>query len=136
MPAGDTRALIARYLEALDARSIDGMLATVDDDLVHDVNQAGRRIGREAFESFMIHMARCYEERVGDVVIMTDEGGGRAAAEFTVRGIYRETEDGLPPAHGQAYTLAVGCFFEVDDGRITRITSYYNLEDFIAQVSR
>ena len=135
MTAADTRALIGRYLDAFNARSIDGMLAVLDDEVVHDVNQGGRRIGREAFESWAIHMARCYEETASDVVVMSTDDGARAAAEYTVRGVYRETEDGLPEAHGQAYALPAGTFFEVDDGRITRITTYYNLEDFIAQVS-
>jgi steroid delta-isomerase-like uncharacterized protein len=135
MTAADTRALIERYLDAFNARSIAGMLAVLDEDVVHDVNQGGRRIGRDAFESWAIHMARCYEETVADVVVMTAEDGGRAAAEYTVRGIYRETEDGLPEARGQSYALPAGTFFEVDDGRITRVTTYYNLEDFIAQVS-
>ena len=134
MAAADTKALISRYLEAFNARSIAGMLALLDDDVAHDVNQGGRRIGRDAFESWAIHMARCYEEEIADAVVMATEDGSRAAAEYTVRGVYRETEDGLPEARGQTYALPGGTFFEVDDGRITRITTYYNLEDFIAQV--
>jgi steroid delta-isomerase-like uncharacterized protein len=66
---------------------------------------------------------------------MVAEGGGRAAAEFTVRGTYLATAEGLPEAKGQTYTLPAGIFFDIDDGRISRVTTYYNLEDWIAQVS-
>ena len=41
---------------------------------------------------------------------------------------------GLPPARGQKYVLPGGAFFEVRDGRIQRVSNYYNLQDWIAQV--
>jgi steroid delta-isomerase-like uncharacterized protein len=70
------------------------------------------------------------------MVIMVSEDGRRAAAEFTVRGSYLKTDEGLPPADGQTYSLPAGTFFEVEDGKITRVTTHYNLNDWIAQVSR
>ena len=42
---------------------------------------------------------------------------------------------GLPPAHGQKYRLPAGAFFEVRNGKVARVTNYYNLQDWIAQVS-
>ncbi len=67
---------------------------------------------------------------------MVGQGGGRAAAEFTVRGTYLSTAEGLPEANGQTYSLPAGIFFEVDDGLISRVTTYYNLSDWTAQVSK
>jgi len=66
---------------------------------------------------------------------MVSESGVRAAAEFTVDGQYIATAEGLPSANGQHYSLPAGIFFEVDDGRISRVTTYYNLKQWIAQVS-
>jgi steroid delta-isomerase-like uncharacterized protein len=65
---------------------------------------------------------------------MTNATGSRAAAEFLCRGIYRESAAGLPPAPGQRYELPVGCFFEIAAGKITRVTNYYNLNDWLRQV--
>ena len=130
----DTRALIRRYLDAFNASDFDAMEAKLAEDVVHDVNQGEREVGREAFRRFNMEMARHYDERLSDIVVMVDEHGTRAAAEFTVRGIYRETADGLPPARDQSYSLPAGIFFEVDDGEITRVSTYYNLKDWIAQV--
>ena len=59
----------------------------------------------------------------------------RAAAEFNVAGTYLETDEGLPPASGQRYRLPAGTFFAVDGGLITRITTYYNLTDWLMQVT-
>ena len=47
---------------------------------------------------------------------------------------YRATADGLPVAQGQSYGIAAGIFFEVDDGRISRVSTYYNLAEWIRQV--
>jgi steroid delta-isomerase-like uncharacterized protein len=131
--ADDTRALVHRYFEAFNAGSIADMLACVSEDVAHD-HQGARRIGRDAFETFLIHMARCYRESVADLVVMVAPDGNRAAAEYTSRGTYEEDDEGMPPAEGQAYSIAGGAFFEVDDGLISRITAYYALEDFLAQV--
>ena len=61
--------------------------------------------------------------------------GTRAAAEFTVRGTYLATAEGLPEANGQRYTLPAGIFFDIDDDKISRVTTYYNLEAWTKQVA-
>ncbi|MFN0264543.1 ketosteroid isomerase-related protein [Tepidamorphus sp. 3E244] len=130
----ETRALVARYYDAFNARDISGMLDCLSEDVAHDINQGGREIGQEAFKQFLIGMNRRYRERLDAIVIMTNESGTRAAAEFVVHGEYLETDEGLPPARGQGYTIPAGTFFEVDDGLISRVTTHYNLNDWIAQV--
>jgi steroid delta-isomerase-like uncharacterized protein len=126
--------LVARYYEAFNRGDTEGMLACLADDVRHDVNQGGARIGREAFAAFCAHMARCYRERLGDMVIMATEDGTRAAAEFTVHGTYLETDEGLPEARGQTYALQAGAFLAIRNGRIARVTTYYNLRDWMEQV--
>ena len=79
-------------------------------------------------------MARCYREQLRDVVVLASPDGQRAAAEYVVHGEYLQADEGLPPARGQAYVLPGGAFFELRDGLITRVTNYYNLEDWLAQV--
>ena len=53
-----------------------------------------------------------------------------------VHGEYLKTDPGLPEAKGQTYILPAGGFFDVRGGLISRITTFYNLNDWIAQVSR
>ncbi|KAB2911026.1 MAG: isopropylmalate/homocitrate/citramalate synthase [Hyphomicrobiaceae bacterium] len=135
MPAADTIALVNRYYDAFNRGDIEGMLACVSDDVIHDVNQGGRRKGRQAFHEFCRHMQRCYKEQLDSITVMATADGVRAAAEFNVRGTYLATEEGLPPAHGQTYGLPAGTFFEVRNGRISRVTTYYNLTDWLLQVA-
>ena len=134
MSRDETTALIRRYLEAFNAKSSEGMLDCLSEDVAHDINQGGREIGKEKFRWFNAKMSRHYDEHLGDIVIMVDETGTHAAAEFTVRGTYLATDEGLPEANGQRYTLPAGIFFEIDDGLISRVTMSYNLTDWIAQV--
>lgn len=136
MSSTEADAIVRRYIEAFNLSDHEGMLACLHEDVVHDINQGGREIGKEKFRWFLGMMARHYREELADVVVMTSEDGGRAAAEFTVRGTYLATAEGLPEANGQTYSLPAGIFFEIDDGFITRVTTYYNLADWIEAVSR
>jgi len=130
-----TDALVRRYFDAFNADDAAGMLACLAEDVRHDVNQGGTRVGKEAFAEFLGHMDRCYEERLEDVVVMTEPTGRHAAATFTRHGRYKATDEGLPEAAGQTYRLPAGTFFEVRDGLIVRVATCYNLNDWIAQVS-
>jgi steroid delta-isomerase-like uncharacterized protein len=136
MTADSTRNLVQRYIDAFNAGDNEGMLACLSDEVEHDINQGGREIGKDKFRWFLGMMARHYREQLSDVAIMTDEGGSRAAAEFTVRGTYLATAEGLPEAKGQTYTLPAGIFFQIDDDRISRVTTYYNLRDWISLVEK
>ena len=134
-PADTARATITAYYAAFNAGDAAGMLACVTDDIEHRVNEGGIRRGRALFAEFCAHMGVSYRERLDDMVIFTTPDGTRAAAEFTVHGEYLQTDPGLPPARGQTYILPAGAFFDLADGRITRVTTFYNLADWIAQVS-
>lgn len=126
---------IQRYFDAFNAGDTETMLALVSDDVQHFVNQGDVRQGRAAFAEFCSHMGVSYREKLRDMVIFASEDGTRAAAEFVVHGEYLQTDPGLPEAHGQRYVLPAGSFFTLKAGRISRITTYYNLQDWIAQVS-
>lgn len=126
--------LVLAYYAAFNRGDREAMLALLTDDVAHDLNQGAREIGRDAFAAFMARMDRCYHEQLRDIVVMASPDGSRAAAEYMVHGEYLADDAGLPPANGQTYVLPGGAFFEVRDGRIARVTNYYNLQDWIAQV--
>ncbi|MFB2531051.1 ketosteroid isomerase-related protein [Paracoccus sp. p4-l81] len=130
-----TRALIAAYFDAFNAGDTGRMLSMVADDIAHHVNEGQIRRGRDLFAAFNDHMTRCYRENLTDMVVFASEDGTRAAAEFVVNGTYLATDEGLPPARGQTYVLPAGSFFTIKDGKIARITTFYNLADWLKQVS-
>lgn len=133
-PQATTHDLITRYYAAFNSSDPEGMLEVLSDDVQHDINQGGTQMGREAFNTFLDHMDAHYHEEARDLTVMVSADGLRAAAEFMIHGEYLKTDEGLPPARGQKYALPVGAFFEVHGGQITRVTNYYNLQDWTRQV--
>ncbi|GBQ31455.1 SnoaL-like domain-containing protein [Gluconacetobacter azotocaptans] len=135
MSIDTTRALIETYYATFNAGDRDAFLALLDDEVAHDINQGGREVGRDLFRTFLARMDRCYRETITDVVVMVNADGTRAAAEFVVHGTYLATDDGLPPASGQTYVLPAGAFFTIRDGKVARISNFYNLPDWTRQVT-
>ena len=126
--------LVNRYYAAFAANDAEGMLACLTEEVAHDINQGATQVGKDAFRAFLAHMDRSYAETLEDMVVMASDDGSRAAAEFVVHGKYLATDPGLPEAAGQAYVLPAGAFFAVENGLISRVTVYYNLDDWIRQV--
>ena len=135
----DAETLIRAYYAAFNAGDTEVFLALLTDDVVHDISQGGREVGKAAFRRFMGHMDRCYRETITDVTVMVSQDGSRAAAEFLVHGTYIATDPGVPAgtaaADGQTYRLPAGAFFTLREGKVARISNHYNLGDWIRQVN-
>lgn len=128
-------ATLQTYYDAFNRGDAEAMLACLTEDVAHDINQGKRDGGRAAFRAFLAHMERTYAERLEDIVLMANEEGTRGSAEFIVHGQYLADDEGLPPATGQRYVLPAGAFFDLKGGLISRVTVYYNLADWISQVT-
>lgn len=130
----DTTELLQRYYAAFNAGNWEDMLSFLTDDVQHDINEGQTQRGKAAFRTFLAKMDAHYREQATDLVVMSTADGRRGAAEFVIHGEYLQTDEGLPEANGQKYVLPVGAFFEVQNGKIARVTNYYNLADWTRQV--
>ncbi len=128
--------LVTCYYSAFNAGDPQGMLDCVAEDVEHRVNEGGIRRGKTKFIEFCAHMGVSYSEELKDLVIFADDAGTRAAAEFIVHGTYLKTDPGLPEAKGQTYVLPAGGFFDIRNDQIARVTTFYNLKDWIDQVQQ
>lgn len=135
-PMKTTKDLIEQYYDAFNRQDMMTFLSCLSDNVVHDINQDGYQKGKKAFSKFMDHMNQCYKETAMDLVIMVNEDGTRAAAEFIIEGIYLATDKNLPEAKQQQYRLPVGAFFSIENNKISRVTNYYNMQDWLNQVSK
>lgn len=122
---------ILDYYTAFNSENDEALLSLLHPEVIHDINQGGQEVGKEKFAHFMKHLRKCYKETVDDLVIFVDASGTRGSAEFTVRGEYIQTDQPLPKATGQTYKLKVGAFFSFENGLIKRVTTYYNLNEWI-----
>ena len=127
--------IVQQYYTHFNQKNWQGMLDLLHPEVRHEPNQGEVRIGNEMFTEFMQKMDDAYDETLTDMVFFSSSDEARIAAEFVVNGTYKQAEEGLPPAHGQKYVLPAGAFLEVKEGKITRVTTYYNLPLWIKLVS-
>jgi steroid delta-isomerase-like uncharacterized protein len=132
MTALDT---VKKYYAAFNQQDWEGMLALVHPEVRHEPNQGEPRLGKDKFKEFLKGMDEAYQELLTEMVFFSEPSGKRIAVEFTVNGIYKKGEEGFPPANGQSYELPAAAFLEVQDGKITRVTTYYNLPLWVKRVS-
>lgn len=129
-----TNDLIEAYYAHFNAMNWDAMLELMSEDVAHDVNESTRELGKAAFKTFFERMNASYAENISDLSVTVGSDGSRAAAEYIVSGTYLRADEGLPEARGQRYKLAGGAFFEVQHGKISRVTNYYNLQTWLQQI--
>jgi steroid delta-isomerase-like uncharacterized protein len=127
--------IVQQYYHHFNTQNWEGMLSLLSEGIRHEVNQGEPRIGLTLYREFLLHMDECYQEQLTDMVFFSEPSGQRIAVEFTVNGIYKKTDGDLIPAHGQRYVLPAGAFLEVAEGKIARVTTYYNLPLWIKLVS-
>ncbi|HSX03451.1 MAG TPA: ketosteroid isomerase-related protein [Rhabdochlamydiaceae bacterium] len=136
MSTEKTKELIHTYYDAFNKRDMEKFFSLMTEDVAHDVNQRDRQMGKAEFKKFMeVSFDHC-KERCFDIVIMTNEKGDHAAAEFMCEGTYLKTAQGFPEARKQQYKLPVGAFFEIKGGKISRVTTYYNMSEWIEKVKK
>lgn len=119
--------IVKAYYQNFNDKNWQGMLDLLGEDIRHDANQGDCRVGKELFREFLAHMDRCYDETLTEMVFFAEPTDQRVAVEFVVNGTYKSTDEGLPEATGQKYVLPAGAFLDVKGGKISRVTTYYNL---------
>ncbi len=129
-------AIVKQYYQYFNQRNWEGMLSLLHKDIKHEANQGETRVGIDLFKEFLAHMDTCYEETLTDMVFFSEPADTRVAVEFTVNGIYKSTDGDLPEAKGQQYILPAGAFLEVKEGKVARVTTYYNLPLWMDLVSK
>lgn len=126
---------ISRFFTAFNAGDIEGMLEQMTDDVAHHVVDGTIREGKVLFRDYCEHVMRCYQERVLNLVELETPDHARGAAEYLVQGKYVRTDVGMPKATGQHYVLPGGSFFSFRDGKISRLTTYFNMHELRQQLS-
>ena len=67
--------LVLSYYAAFNRGDWEGMLAMLSEDVVHDLNQGAREVGREAFAAFLGRMNASYREQLRDIVVLVTQDG-------------------------------------------------------------
>src|SRR5262249_19833863 len=110
--------VIKKYYDTFNRDERESFFNLLAEDVVHDINHGGQKIEKKESQTFMDRMHRHYQEQVVELIILANENGTRAAAEFFIEGVYLKTDSNLPPARGQKYRLRCGAFFELKEDKI------------------
>ncbi len=129
-----TKNLIQKYYDSFNQQNMESMLQCLHPEVIHDINEGESEVGLHAFRMFLMRMNQHYRENLTNMVVMSDESGRHGSAKFTVNGTYLQTDSGLPPARGQKYAIPAFGVFEVENDKIKRVTTYYNLKKWIEAV--
>ena len=129
--------LVEAYYNAINQKNMDLLYSLLANNVIHDINQGDTEQGLNKFKAFMEAGNNSFDEKLNNIVIMTSQDGTYAAARWIDHGIYYKTEPGLGvDAKNQHYTLTGGHFFEIRNGKIDRVTTYYNATDFMRQIKQ
>lgn len=126
--------LVLAFYTAFNRSDWPAMLSLLADNVVHELNQGPREVGKVAFAAYLQRVATSYREQLRDIVVMAAPDGDRAAAEYVAHGSYVADDVGMAPARGQEYVVPGGAFFAIRNNRIQRISNYFNEREWISQV--
>jgi steroid delta-isomerase-like uncharacterized protein len=124
-----------RFYERFNQKDWQAMADLVAKDLIREPNQGEPRYGIEAFRAFMAMMDECYQEQLTNIEFYVNQSQTKVACQFIVNGIYKKGEDGLPEAKSQPYVLPAASFLAFENGKISKISTHYNLPLWISLVS-
>lgn len=127
--------LVQNYYQTFVAKDLNGFLALLTEDVIHEINQGPIEKGKALFKTFMEKHFSHGDQAVDDLIILSSPDGKYATSRFNCSGNYTHSEEGFPPASGQFWKIPVVSYFEIRDQKISHVAVYYNLKDWIAQVS-
>lgn len=123
--------VVKSYYEAFNCKDIDGILRICHDDVVNDLNQGESQAGKEKLKNFLETAWQHFEEQVFNVDLMANNDQSNVASEYLVKGTYYKTKQGLFPANDQYYEILCSSLFKIKNGKIARITRYYNVKKWL-----
>jgi steroid delta-isomerase-like uncharacterized protein len=129
-----SKQLIQKYYEYFNSKEWENFFKLLDTNIIHEINQGNKEIGINLFKKFLNRMNECYDEKISNIIIFNSDLQNLYAVQYTVSGIYLKTDHGLPAAHGQTYEIRGAAFFEIENQKITAITNYYNLNEWIEMI--
>ncbi len=126
--------MIADYFAAFNAGDVPGMLACLSDDVAHHVNEGQVRRGKEPFAAFCDHMSSCYRRRRSTDMVLFEARGTARARRLNMWSTAPTSKrmTGCPRRGVRPTACPRARSSMSSDGKITRVTTYYNLADWIA----
>ncbi len=132
-----TITLIKTYYEALNKKDMRSLFSIIESNVIHDINQGNTEQGIEKFKTFMKQADASFDEKLDNIILTVSDDGKYAAAQWVDHGTYSKDYPGMDrSAKNQKFNVPGGHFFEIRNGKIYRVTTYYNAADFNNQIAK
>ena len=130
------KAVDEAYYLAYNAEDIEGQIKLMTDNVVYHSNSDKIRTGADAYRKYTAGLFQEIDEKCIDIKYFVDENQGIVTAQSRAEGKYVTSSEGLPKAKGQKYNIPVVEVFEIKDGKITKLSTYYNEDLWKTQISK
>lgn len=135
MPTSDLRRMLRGHLAALNARTLERVMAFYADDAVLELPASPKVAGREAIRrAFEVFFEQWEEHSTYDRIVIS---GGTAAVEGITTGRHRTLHlriSGRIPSVSRQYRHPFAAFLTFRGGRIARHRVYYDARDLVRQL--
>lgn len=125
------RDLVMRYYTAYNAENWQTCLSLLSPDVVHD-HPKGRESGKLSFER-SVFQAVCCRLQFSNISICASQSGRQAAAKYTILHRYLNTAPEMIQGSIPSHHLQGRSFFDVKGGLIRRITTYFDLKEWMGR---
>lgn len=129
------RTLVKSYYQAILNQDLEQFMSLLSENVVHAINQGATEIGKSKFKLFMQEQFSHGDVEIENLQILSSEDAQTAMVHYICKGRYLKDIPGFPPAKDQAWSLPVMTYFEVKNNFLSHVAVYYNLQDWIRQVS-
>lgn len=130
------KAVAEAYYMAYNKADVEGQTKLMTDDMIYHSNSDKIRVGKDAYHKYTVGLFKEIDEKCIDIKYFVDEAQGVVTAQSRVEGKYVTSSEGLPKAKGQKYNIPVVEVFEIKDGKIKKLTTYYNEDLWKTQISK
>jgi steroid delta-isomerase-like uncharacterized protein len=130
----DPKALVLGWTDALNRGDADAAAAYVTEDCVFtNIGTGQRLVGRDAAREDFVALIAMYSEMRIEKTTFLSTADGHYATEWIMTGVHTGDVPGLP-ATGKPFRISGAGFGEIRDGKLARVTEYWNMAEFLIQV--
>jgi steroid delta-isomerase-like uncharacterized protein len=122
--SNDARRIATEFFDAFGRRDADALMEMVSPDIVEDLPGVGVISGLEQERAFLTGLFASFPDLATEVTRITIDGRV-AAIEWRRTGTFSGAPWQGLPATGRAFESVDAAFVEIDDGRVSKVTVYY-----------
>jgi len=127
--------IVAQFIENYNEKQWRNLFNVLDKHVILEQNEIAVIQGIQAFDSFICKMTHAFDERLFDIhYYYSTTCASKLSTQYQVEGYYKNGNF-KRPANNQHYSITRYSFFEISNGKITKISTFFNRKKMIDQIT-